>query len=355
MTEAENHETTGPNWTRWITLAGVIIAVVALVITVALVGPRTLWRQLAMIGPGFIVILLIEAVVTLCDSAALSGFLGHHGRRPSFFTVVRAQVTGRAVNAVTPLGSLGEAAKATALMTATSSQRAIAAVIRYNLASAGVKLTTIGIGAPLCGWLLDVPHGLRIALLVGGGTALLLIALGMWVIHRGLLATLVTTVRGSRIISPARAAAWRKKLAPIDQQLRPPKHGPRFARWYPTGWIVASRVLSITSAWCVLAFSGHIASIGTMAAVATAGQMIGIAASIVPMGLGIGEGGTAALFAALGEAPTLGVVMILGSRITTLAYAAIGLVLLLSASAADTLRSHGARRKKAPPRVAPHV
>jgi uncharacterized membrane protein YbhN (UPF0104 family) len=285
----------------------------------------------------------------LFDSAALYGFLGHHGRHPSFATVVRAQITGRAVNAVTPFGSLGEASKATTLMTATSSQRAIAAVIRYNLSTAGVNLTTIGIGAPLCGWLLDVPSGLRVALFVGGGAALLLIALGLWIIHRGLLNTLVSAVRGSRIISPCRAATWRKKLTPIDQQLRPPKHGSRLARWYPTGWIVASRLVTILSSWCVLAFSGHIASVGTMAAVATAGQMIGMAASIVPMGLGIGEGGTAALFAALGEAPTLGVVMVLGSRITTLVYAAIGLVLLLSSTAAQKLSSRGSVRKTKSP------
>ncbi|MBP9085340.1 MAG: flippase-like domain-containing protein [Kofleriaceae bacterium] len=348
MTEPEqNDDNHAPHWTKWITFGGIALAAVALTLTIWLVGARTLWQQLATIGPGFAVILLLEAIVTLCDSAALSGFLGQQGRRPSYWAVVRAQITGRAVNAVTPLGSLGEAAKATALMTETSSQRAIAAVIRYNLASAGVKLTTIGIGAPLCGIWLDVPPSLRITLFVGGGTAALIVIVGVWIIRHGLLVTLVAFVRGTRIISPIRAKAWRQKLTPIDKQLRPPKTGSHYARWYPTAWIILSRALSITSAWCVLAFSGHIAGISTMAAVATAGQMIGTVATIVPMGLGIGEGGNAALFAALGEPASVGVVMVLGGRATTLVYAAVGLVLLLTASAAESVRKIVPKRRRA--------
>jgi hypothetical protein len=65
-----------------------------------------------------------------------------------------------------------------------------------------------------------------------------------------------------------------------------------------------------------------------MAAISTAGQLINAAASVVPLGLGISEAGNAALFAALDEPASLGVVMVLGQRTSTLAYAAIGLFLI---------------------------
>ena len=93
-----------------------------------------------------------------------------------------------------------------------------------------------------------------------------------------------------------------------------------------------SRLLSLVSMWVVLRSVGYTAGPGTVAAIATAGTLISMIASVVPMGLGISEGSNAALFAALGAPASLGVTMVLGSRITLLVYAAIGLFLLSASS-----------------------
>jgi len=341
-TEDETPDHPAPSWTRYITLVSIVVAVIALGLTIYSVGPSKLWAQLGDIGFGFAIILGIEVVITSFDSAALSGFIGPGGRRPSFLHVVRAQVAGRAINAVTPLASLGEATKATTLMEQTSSQRAIAAVFHYNLASIGVRLVTIVIGAPICALVLDLPHVLTVVLLVGSAVAATALVGGILLVRRGMLASIVDAIRTTRLIGKERAQTWRKKLQAIDRY-QPRRNASFGKRWAPAAWVIVSRLLSLVSMWVVLKSVGYTAGIGTVAAVATAGTLISMIASIVPMGLGISEGSNAALFAALGAPASLGVTMVLGSRITLIVYAAIGLFLL----SASTVVVGGAKKVQA--------
>ncbi len=327
----DDGEGQAPSWTRMFTIISFVIGFVALAITIWSVGPRKLLDLLADIGLGFIAIIALEIVITLCDSAALSGFLGSGGRRSSYLHVVRAQVSGRAINAVTPLGSLGEATKATTLMERTPSRRAIAAVFNYNLASAGVRLLIITLGAPVCGIVLDLPRTLVIALFVGSAVAAVALTAGVLLVRRGMLSTLVDAGRTVRVLSKDRHERWRKKVLEIDRYR--PKHAHQRGRWTSVGWMILSRVLAVVSTWIVLKSVGYSAGLGTLAAIATAGQLISMIASVVPMGLGISEGSNAALFAALGAPPALGVTMVLGSRVTTIMYAVVGLVLISASTA----------------------
>ncbi len=50
--------------------------------------------------------------------------------------------------------------------------------------------------------------------------------------------------------------------------------------------------------------------------------------SLVPMGVGVSEGGYYKLFKALGENPARGVTLVLARRVTLIMYAAIGVVLV---------------------------
>lgn len=327
-TAPEIEDDSSPSWTRWFTLVSVAVAFVALFFTIWSVGPRELVGQLTAIGWGFAGVLAIEAAVTACDGAALSGFLGHGGRRPGYAYVLRAQIMGRAINAVTPLASLGEATKAASLMERTSQARAIGAVIRYNLASFGMKLAVIAIGAPLCALLLDVPAWLEHVFLVGGIVALLLLVGGATLVAHGLLSTGITLLRNLRILSKERAIRWRSKTTQIDRYLRADRGVGWRKRWAPAGWVALARSLSLVSLWLVVFAAGTVIGPGTMAAVSTAGQLINAISSLVPLGIGISEAGNAALFSALDEPASLGVAMVLGSRISTLAYAAIGLSLI---------------------------
>lgn len=345
--DEEDERAGASRWTRVFTFVSIALAVIALTVTVWSVGPQKLLAQLADIGFGFAIVLGIEVVITGFDSAALSGFLGRGGRRPGFLQVVRAQVAGRAINAVTPLASLGEATKATTLMEHTSSHRAIAAVVHYNIVSIGIRLVTIAVGAPVCALVLELPEALVVVLWAGAAIAAIVLAGGAVLVRRGMLATAVDLVRGVRLVSRERAKKWRAKLAGIDEHLQPRRGQSAAERWTPALWIFGSRALSLCSMWVVLASVGYRAGPGTVAAVATAGTLISMMASVVPMGLGISEGSNAALFAALGAPPALGVTMVLGNRITLLCYAAIGLFLIGATTAVGGARKiHGARKTR---------
>jgi Lysylphosphatidylglycerol synthase TM region len=318
-------------------MGSLAVAAIALVVTVGVVGPTTIAAQIEAIGPWFAVVLAIEIAATGCDAAALRHYLGAAAPRPSYLTVVKAQVTGRAINAVTPLGGLGEAAKVTTLLGETPPARAIAAVIRYDLAVIATSLVAIIAGAPVCAATLALPAWLVTALFAGAGVSAILLVGGALLIRRGMLSSLADALAGLHVVSPRRVARWRTRLVGIDELLR--TRAPRGA-WVPIAWVVAARLLSWLSAWVVLAGTGHLVGVGTMAALATAGLVISWSSMIVPMGLGLSDGGTAALFVALGASPSLGVTVVLGQRVTQLLYAAFGLTLLGAPALAGSRLAH---------------
>lgn len=337
----------GPSRTlRWFTVGSLLVAALALTVTVVRIGPRVLWAQLLGFGWGILAVLALEVLITACDAAALTTILAASGRRPRYASVVRAQITGRAVNAVTPLGSLGEVTKIAVLSERMAASRATAAVLRYNLIVLAVRLVVIALGAPICALALETPRWLFWLLLGGGSGAAVCVVVGVLAVKHGVLYSLVDGLRKVRLISRARWQAWRARLVVVEEQMRPRRVQTRMVRWIPAGLVALSRALSLVSAWAALAAAGVWVGPHVMAALASAGQLLGFAASMVPMGLGISEAGNAALFAALGQAPALGVALVLAGRVVTLCYAALGLG--YAVSAASLRASVNAWRRRTP-------
>jgi uncharacterized membrane protein YbhN (UPF0104 family) len=65
-----------------------------------------------------------------------------------------------------------------------------------------------------------------------------------------------------------------------------------------------------------------------VAATTVGGFVIYILSTLVPMGVGISEGGYWGMFRAIGENPARGVTMVIARRVTLVVYAGIGLVLM---------------------------
>jgi hypothetical protein len=345
------HDKPSPRWARWITIGSVVAAVIALVITVAMAGPSAIFHQLIGIGPWFVLVIAIEALGTLSDAAALKCCVGEGSHRPTYWDVVRAQVAGRSISLVTPLGSLGEVTKTTMLMKDVSAERAIAAVARWNLTILGISLAAIVIGAPVCAATLDLPPWLSWTLYVGSAAAAAALIVGVALIRRGMVSTLVAALGKLRLVSKKRRAAWKKQLRNIDQHLR--GRGHRRIGMLPAAWLVASRLLVWINVYVILHATGNTATLGTMAAMATAGTVISYASTIVPMGLGISEGGNAALFAALGQEASLGVTLVMTRRMIQLLYAAFGLSLVATHGTIQRAKAFQAARgsKRAPARA----
>lgn len=340
-----------PRWARWITYGSLVAAVIALVITVVASGPRAIWDGLVTIGAWFGLVLGIEALGTACDAAALHAFVQDGKNRIGYLDVVRAQVAGRAVSLVTPLGSLGEVTKTTMLIKHVSSSRAIAAVARWNLACVGISLAAIAIGAPLCAAKLSLPTWLAGVLYIGAAVAATVLVVAITLIRRGMLSSVVGVLAAVRIVSKARRQAWRKKLKEIDRLVA--GRGHRRAGLAPIGWLVLARALTWLNVWVVLAAAGTVVGVGTMAALGTAGTLISYASTIVPLGLGLSEGGNAALFVALGLDASLGVTLVMSRRVVQVIYAAIGLSFVATTGGFRKLRAMANQRNERKAKPAP--
>lgn len=318
-----------PRWARGFTIVASVIAALALAITLHQVGVGTVVDQLRAIGWWFAALVAIEIVAALCDALAISGFLGAAPPRSRFRRVLHAQVAGRAVNLVTPFASLGEATKVTLLMRDTDSTRAIAAIARFGMIYVVINLGMIVIGAPVCALALPLPGWMERTLWIGTALAALLVGGLALLVRGGMMASVVAGLHRLRLVSAARAARWTDRTAALDQTLR----GATLASWLPGAWALISKLLQWLAAWLVLAANGHAPPLEVMAVIATAGTLVNIVANLVPLGLGVAEGGTAALMAALGQPASLGVTMAVARRGVHLLYAAFGLTLLVSAEA----------------------
>ena len=316
-----------PGWAHWVTIGALIVALGALVWTIYSVGFFAIVQRLVLIGPWFGLAIGCEVITTLFDAGAIYHFLRPEQKKVGYRRVVMAQLSGRAVNSVTPLGSLGEVVKTTMLMERVGQSRAVSAILLYNISTTGLSCILIAIGATLCGLLLELPDVMR-GLLIGTGvvTGAIAVALPILVI-RGALASVVGLGRTLRLISRKQATRWKRQLDDVDDKLRGTRDALRSDRLYALICVVMARACAWAGTTVLIYAAGGPISLGFLAAVLTAGQVLGWVSGLVPLGLGITETGNYALFRALGVDPAIGVTVAVGRRVTQIIYAAIGLVL----------------------------
>lgn len=342
-----------PAWARWVTRGSLVIAIAALVYTVNDIGLDTLCRFLVKIGWFWIMVVVMEAFITCCDATALRAFTVPEPGEPRIRLrhTLLAQLAGRAINAVTPTGNLGEVVKMSVLTEHVSPSRAVSTVLLYNIVRFVVELGFVALAAPFFALLMPMPSGLRAVVLVSG-VACLAISVGLWLlVRRGMLASLTNAAVKLRLVSPARRVRWDAKLRGIDEKLQVVIDGPPRDRWLGIAAIVVSHTTSMALSLLILVAIGESLTIGFVAAYIVGGFLIYNVAMFVPMGIGVSEGGWYGLLQALGESPArvvAGVTMVIARRVTTVIYAAIGLVLL---TASETVKR--ARAKQAAPAPEP--
>jgi uncharacterized membrane protein YbhN (UPF0104 family) len=331
-----------PRWARWVSLFIGGAALVALGVTLYTVGLGTIVAQLHIIGWWFLPIIALEVASALCDAAVIHGFLGSGGRRPGFLAVLKAQVAGRSINLVTPMASIGEATKVTMLMRDTSSVRATAAIVRFNLSYIAVNLASVIIGAPICAWVLPLPRWMENTLWIGSALAVVVVVAVGLLLRAGLTSSVIGAVRGLRLLSDKRARALRQRLKGLDRSLRGEQG---LHSWLPGLWALGSKIFGWATIWIVMYANGQPPSLGVMATLASAGTVVGLASNLAPMGIGINEAGVAVLMSALGEQASLGVTTVVARRAIQIVYAAIGLALMATTEARRPKRRDVAARK----------
>ena len=314
-------------------VAVLVAGVILLAVLTATLGWRGVERAVVDTGPWFGIVALIDLAGACCDAASVRAFLSPRVQVP-YRTVLAAQLSGMAVNRITPASTLGEPVKVTMLAHAATPNLAISAIVMFNLTTLYVAIATIVIGVPITIALLDVPHELAIAVWIA--TALLValaVALAV-IVRRGAVATLIGVLASAGAISAARAERWRAAVADIDARLRE-LGGDSRASGLRRGLIgvVASRVLNWAGTIALLyAAEIHVTPV-LVVAMLSVGILVSWLSNIVPLGLGVSDGTNYALYGLLGASPGAGLVYAMVNRLRTLALAMIGLCVMALAHA----------------------
>lgn len=353
-----------PTWARWVTRISLGLGIVALLLTIRDTGLVQIGTYFQRIGWGWVAVVILEVAITTLDASAIRAFLSPDQDKVGLGSALLSQLAGRAVNAVTPSGNLGEAVKVSVLVEHVSQSRAVATILLYNVVSFTVELVTVGMAAVVMAGFLPVPAALRWALL-GGGAVMLALGLAIYaLVRRGVL---VSAARlAARIPVPGLASA-RRWLWKVAQPSRYLLHPDRLARWEPRlrsvddkmklvegarqrdrrlgiALVVLSRLTSMTLSFLLLIAMGERLTIGLVAAITVGSFFIYMASTLVPMGIGINEGGYNTLFRLLGENPARGTALILARRVALILYAAIGLVLVTASETVRRARERQATR-----------
>ncbi len=305
----------------WVMRLALLIGLAGMIATIIVVGPRTLAGHLRAIGPWFALLVALDVGATAIDATALHALVVKD-RAPSWRRVVVAQLAGRAVNAVTPGGGLGEALKASLLAEHGRGTRMVAAVMACGLINFGLALATIGVGAPLTVVWLGVDGGARVALVVASGVAIALL-LGMVVlVRRGMLAGLADAARAVHVISRTRHTRWAKRLAAIDTQLAHLRKAPGWRRALIC--LAAAKLVGWSTTWIAVAAAGYRLAPAEFVGLISAGVVLGWLGSLVPMGLGVSESGSYGVFSLIGAPATVGVSLALAGRVRQIIIAGLG-------------------------------
>jgi uncharacterized membrane protein YbhN (UPF0104 family) len=307
-----------PDWLRWITRISIVFGVAGIIVTAWVVGVDTIFDHLRAIGPWFIALIACEMIATFCDAYAVY-LLTRGAGAPSFRDVVVAQFAGRAVNSVTPASNLGEALKVSLLARNCSTSRVTAAVLYVVLAAVTMSLGVIAIGTVATAFMFSVPAIAKLALCAAALVSACLGATVIVLIRRGMLTTLTALLARVRLISTERQKHWNQLIAK-DGSL-PHQRGALIA-------IATSQLIQKALTYVTVLAAGYELGPGQFLALLSAGVVLGWISTIIPMGLGISEGGNVALFALIGAPTALGVALALARRVNQVVFAILGFTIL---------------------------
>lgn len=315
-----------PRWLVWLTRLSLVIGLVALVATVWIIEPATIFGHLRAIGWFFLILVACELLSAVLDGIA-AYYMAYGPGRPTVRESIIALLAGRGVNAVTPGGNLGEATKVGLLAKRCSPRRAVAAVMYTGLVGVVVNLAVIAIGSVVTAFWFDVPVPGQIALLAGAAIAATTAVVIIVLIRHGMLTTLTSGLERLHLISATRRDRWNASLAEVDERLRGGDDG-RPNRRRAIACIVVSRGVQKVMTYFTVLLAGYALSPGQLLALLSAGVLLHWVSTLVPMGLGISEGGSAALFVVIGAPASLGIAYALARRVNQIVFAVIGFITL---------------------------
>jgi hypothetical protein len=309
-----------------------IVGIVAFSIVAWHLGWTAMRNVVTTTGAWFAVIAAIDLVSAMCDAASIHGFI-RPKQRVSYWHVYAAQLSGMAINRLTPGNSLGEPVKVTNLVRTVEVDTAVSAIVMFNLTTMYVGIASIVIGVPLTALLLDLPH--RVALVVWIGLAVLVaIAIAVAIlVKRGAIGTLIDALVSVKLVTPERGGRWRAKISAIDARVRSVGDAKSSGLARGLAGVLGSRVINWIGTVVVLYAADIPMTAPLVIASLSAGILVTWMSNIIPLGLGLADGTNYVLYGLLGAAPVAGLLFTLLNRLRTVVLALIGLVVMVISSA----------------------
>jgi uncharacterized membrane protein YbhN (UPF0104 family) len=129
-----------------------------------------------------------------------------------------------------------------------------------------------------------------------------------------------------RLISAARLARWRPHVLEVDARLRGEHDGDH--RRVAVALVIVAQLLQRGIIWVAIVAAGYSLSAPQLVAVLSAGLVLAWISTLVPLGVGVAEGGNAAMFALIGAPAALGVALALARRANQVVFAVFGFAVL---------------------------
>jgi uncharacterized membrane protein YbhN (UPF0104 family) len=327
-----------------------VVGAVAFAIVAVHLGWTAIRETVVAAGAWFAVIAAIDLVSAMCDAFAIHGFLRPKQHVP-YWRVYAAQLSGMAINRLTPGNTLGEPVKVTMLVRSASTDTAVSAIVMFNLTTLYVGIASIVLGVPLTVLLLDMPHRIEVIAWAGMATLIVFAIAIALLVRNGAIATLIQGLVRLGVISPGRGTRWHLKVAAIDARVRAIADADTSGIGRGLAGVLGSRVLNWVGTIVVL----HAADIPLTAPLVVASLSVGIlvtwVSNIIPLGLGLADGTNYVLYGLLGAAPVAGLLFTLLTRLRTIVLALLGLTAMVIANTVhrrNTLVSASSGSEEAP-------
>ncbi len=319
---------------RLLRTIALVVGIVAFVLFARTLGWSGLTRVLGHAGWWFVVIAAIDLCGALCDACAIRSLARTHAPL-SFGRALAAQLGGVSINRLTPGNALGEPIKMSLLVEELPRDSAVSTILMFDIAAAVVAIAAIVLGVPVTLLLVDLPSEVMHAAWIGA-LALIAIAIGLGLLtRRGLIGACIAALRRLHVISQPRADRWRARTAHIDEMVR--ELGTRPTRG-GIAWLAGSRACNWAGTIVMLHAAGQHLDAAFVVAILSVGALVTYVAHIVPLGIGLAEGGNYLLYRALGAPGLAGLDFTTVYRARTCVLSALGLSVLAITSYRDRRR-----------------
>jgi uncharacterized membrane protein YbhN (UPF0104 family) len=297
-----------------------------LVFLIARTGIGPLWRQLTMLGWGLIPLILAEGLAEFFHAISWRYCFPVSPRSIPLARLLRIHLAGYAINFSTPGGAVaGEVAKAALLTEKSSGTEAMAAVLVGKLSMALGHLLFVILGSAILLSELRWPPALQAALMLGVVVMAAAIILFLFLQEEGKLSPVLRWLMARRLC-PKRLRRFIRPLEQVDETLKVYyRERPSDFVW-AVFWHLLGYSVGIFMTWYFLVLvEGH-ADVAAAARVWVLAVWIDLMTFVVPMNLGVLEGGRLVAFRLVGFGVLPGVSFGLVTRMAQLTWAGIGLI-----------------------------